>query len=102
MPDKLNVGICGLTSEQIDWCELEEWSARLLAAEGTSYFLEQALVAMIIARRPGLQAIARDYITLPTRAQVDQGVGVMQHYVASSKNDYFRRAWRIARARCGA
>lgn len=102
LPSKLNVGICGLNSEEIDWNQLESWSARLLAAEGTSYFLEQALVAMLAGRNPGIQVSADDYITLPTRHQIKSASGVLQHYVASSKADYFRHAWRIARTRCGA
>ena len=101
LPEKLNVGVCGLTSEQIDWKLLEEWSAHLLSQEGTSYYLEQALVAMIAARTECLQLPLTDYITLPTRQQITDGVGVLQHYVASSKSDYFQYAWRLARARCG-
>lgn len=101
LPDKLNVGICGLNSEQIDWEQLEAWSARLLAQEGTSYFLEQALVAILVARTSGVQVPASDYVTLPSKHQVERGIGVLQHYVAASKSDYFQSAWRIARARCG-
>ena len=101
LPVMLNVGICGLSSERLDWDRLEAWSSDLVGAEGTSYFLEQALVAMMAAREPGVQAPASAYITLPTPAQVRAGEGVLQHYVASSKSDYFRHAWRLARARCG-
>src|SRR5690606_28875224 len=48
VPQKLNVGICALQSEQIDWDEIEEWH-RQLVSEGTSYFDEQALLAMYAA-----------------------------------------------------
>lgn len=100
LPVRLNVGICGLASEQLDWDLLEHWSATLLAEEGTSYFLEQALVAMLAARVPAHRVDAEQYITLPTSRQIHSGAGVLQHYVASSKAGYFRQAWRTARARC--
>lgn len=100
LPVRLNVGICGMVSDRMDWPLIEEWSARLLAREGTSYYLEQALVAILAARTMGLQVPASDYITLPTTEQVRAGAGVLQHYVASAKADYFRRAWRLARAGC--
>lgn len=100
LPEKLNVGICGMVSESLDWPLIEDWSTRLLAKEGTSYYLEQALVAILAGRNKGMQVPASDYITLPTTEQVCSGEGVLQHYVASSKPDYFRRAWRMARARC--
>ena len=46
------VGLCGLRSDTLDWAELEAWTAELQALEKTSYYLEQALVAMLAARQP--------------------------------------------------
>ncbi len=100
LPARLNVGICGLTSEQLNWDLLEHWSATLLAEEGTSYFLEQALVAMLAVQVPAHRVDAEQYITLPSPSQIHSGAGVLQHYVASSKAAYFRQAWRKARAQC--
>ena len=101
LPKLLNVGICGLTSDRLNWSQLEAWSSTLVAREGTSYFLEQALVAMLASQTDGLQAPVESYITRPTPDQVRRGHGVLQHYVSSSKPDYFRYAWRVARKRCG-
>ena len=94
LPSLLNVGLCGLRSEEIDWEKLEFWSARLIAAEHTNYFLEQALVALLVAGRPCAIAPAADYITLPSRSEVEHPTGVMQHYVDNSKRWYFRSGWR--------
>ncbi len=95
-PRQLNVGLCGLRSEDLDWPELEHWCRELFAREGTSYYLEQALVAMLAARKGAEVLPATDYITYPTRSQTLNRVGVMQHYVADSKPWYFQTAWRLA------
>ena len=96
IPPMLNVGICGLASEIIDWQELETWCQTLINREGTSYFLEQALVAMIAARSVPTVMPKSNYITFPTRAQALAGDGVLQHYVADSKPWYFGEAWKLS------
>src|SRR5439155_27351223 len=45
-PKCLNVGVCGLSSEQLDWKQIENWIENLHQNFGSSYYLEQALVAM--------------------------------------------------------
>lgn len=97
----LNVGICGLSSSSIDWDLLEHWCTVLEAREGASYFLEQALVAMLAARVQPVVMPRRDYITFPTSAQSSSGEGVLQHYVADSKPWYFDVAWERASALAG-
>lgn len=94
IPPLLNVGICGLDSEKIDWEELEYWCKTLVEREGTSYYLEQALVAMLAARTTPTVMPRRNYITFPTRQQTQAGEGVLQHYVADSKPWYFALAWK--------
>lgn len=95
IPPLLNVGICGLASELINWEELEYWCQILVEREGTSYYLEQALVAMLAARSSPTVMPRGRYITFPTRKQTLAGEGVLQHYVADSKPWYFGEAWRI-------
>ena len=95
IPPLLNVGICGLASELINWEELEHWCQILVEREGTSYFLEQALVAMLAARSSPTVMPRSSYITFPTRQQTLAGEGVLQHYVADSKPWYFGEAWRL-------
>lgn len=94
IPPLLNVGICGLKSEQIDWLELEYWCRTLVDREGTNYFLEQALVAMLAARSTPVVMPRTRYITHPNRQQTLSRSGVLQHYVADSKPWYFGEAWR--------
>jgi hypothetical protein len=96
IPPLINVGLCGLRSESLDWVELEAWCAELIAQENTSYYLEQALVAMLVARTP-ITAIApeKEYITLPSPAEISSPTAVMHHYVDTAKRGYFRTAWRL-------
>jgi hypothetical protein len=96
IPPVLNVGICGLRSEDLGWEELETWCRVLVEREGTSYFLEQALVAMMAARDAPVVMPSETYITFPSHRQTQQGDGILQHYVADSKPWYFGQAWKLA------
>lgn len=94
MPDRVNVGACGLKSDEIDWDRLEHWCRDTLEREGSSYYQEQALTALLVAGQPARVAPAQDYVVLPTRAQARDSHEVLHHYVAESKAWYFRDAWR--------
>ncbi len=95
LPPLVNVGLCGLRSESLDWAEIEAWCAELIAREKTSYYLEQALVAMLAARhQPCAVAPRSEYWTNPDRAEGRRPTAVMHHYVAESKRWYFRHGWR--------
>jgi len=94
IPPLVNVGLCGLRSDGLDWDELERWSAELIARERTSYYLEQALVAMLAARQPCAVAPAADYLTLPARAEAVAPRAVMHHYVDTSRRWLYRYGWR--------
>jgi hypothetical protein len=94
IPPLVNVGLCGLRSEAIDWTELEAWCAELIARERTSYYLEQALVAMLAARQPCTVAPAADYLTQPSKAEAITPRAIMHHYVDTSRRWLFRYGWR--------
>ncbi len=95
--DLVNVGLTGLNGGELDWERLEHWCATLIAREKTSYYLEQALIAMLVAGRPCAIAPAADYVTLPEQPEADRCHAVMHHYVAQSKRWYFQHNWaRIA------
>ncbi len=96
--DLVNVGLTGLESAAIDWEQLEHWTRELHAREGTSYYLEQALIAMMVAGRPCAVAPAADYVTLPRMPEAHDCRAVMHHYVAHSKRWYFQRNWSRAMA----
>ncbi len=93
LADFVNVGLCGLNSSEFDWPRLEHWSRTLTEREGTHYFLEQALFAMLVAGRPCAIAPAADYVTCPRFPEATDCRAVMHHYVAGSKRWYFRRNW---------
>ena len=94
IPHRLNVGLCGLNSEALDWDHLEYWCRRLQETEGTSYYLEQALTAMLLAGRECVVAPPTDYVLMPAEMEARQPHAVMHHYVDLSKRGYFRHAWR--------
>ncbi|HTJ78570.1 MAG TPA: hypothetical protein VL357_06200 [Rariglobus sp.] len=94
IPPLANVGLCGLRSDSLDWDKLESWCAQLHEREKTNYYLEQALVAMLVAGKSCVIAPAADYITLPAPHEIITPKAVMHHYVDTAKRGYFQRAWR--------
>lgn len=94
IPQRLNVGICGLNSDELDWEKIEFWCRTTIAREGTSYYQEQALIAMLMAGRDRAIAPEREYIVMPEREEVMQPQAVMHHYVDLSKPWYFRYGWK--------
>ncbi len=93
-PDLVNVGICGLHGDALDWERIESWCAQLLAGHGTSYYLEQALIALIVSGQQALRLPSDDYRVMPDESECRHPTAVMHHYVAGSKRGYFRHAWR--------
>ena len=91
--DLVNVGLTGLDGAAIDWEQLEHWTRELHASAGTSYYLEQALIAMMVAGRQCAVAPATDYVTLPRPPEARDCRAVMHHYVAQSKRWYFQHNW---------
>lgn len=96
LPQLLNVGICGLDSSTLNWEHLEYWCRILIERERTHYYLEQALVAMIVAGKSCTVASADQYIVMPNREEVRKPKAILHHYVADSKPWYFRYGWRQA------
>jgi hypothetical protein len=99
VPFRLNVGICGLCSDAIDWDRLEGWCRRLQETAGTSYYLDQALIAILCSVQRCAVAPAEDYVVLPSEAECREPRAVLHHYVAGSKRGYFRHAWKVALSR---
>jgi hypothetical protein len=93
----VNVGIFGLRSEEVSIDELESWCRIQLEREGTSYFQEQALIAMLISRDPEAIALDREtYIVNPPAQASGASADILHHYVSESKVRYFKSAWRHA------
>jgi len=94
LPRHLNVGLCALRSDTICWKEIESWTEKLAASGRTTYFLEQALIAMLLAEKTCTLAQAEDYIAYPALAEVLSPTAAMHHYVDTSKIHYFRHGWK--------
>ncbi|QXV67507.1 glycosyl transferase [Mucilaginibacter sp. 21P] len=90
----LNVGVIGLNSKKINWDALENWIAELEKKEGTSYLLEQALSAMIVAGEDIIIADPSVYMVMPCEQEVRQLTSALHHYVAQSKEWYYKLAWK--------
>ncbi len=99
VPARVNVGICGLDSDSLDWDRIESWCARLLSEFGTSYYLEQALVALVLVGKTSLRLPQADYCLLPDDAECRRPTAALHHYVDLSKRGYYRHAWRSISAR---
>jgi len=94
IPALLNVGAIGLNSSQINWNHIETWIGTLEAKEGTSYYLEQALTAMLLAGTETTILPAGEYIVNPGQPAIQAAKGVLHHYVDLSKEGYFKTAWK--------
>jgi hypothetical protein len=93
VPSLLNVGVIGLNSSQINWDNIERWIIALEEKEGTSYYLEQALTAMLLAGVKAAVLPADEYIVNPDQQAINAAKGVLHHYVDLSKEGYFKTAW---------
>lgn len=94
IPERINVGVCGLQSEAMDWEELEFWCKTMIDREGKSYYQEQAMTAMLMARQSRLAVPAETYVVMPDRQEVLSPQAILHHYVDKSKPWYFRHAWK--------
>lgn len=90
----LNVGAVGLNSLAVNWDKLEKWIGELEAAGGASYYLEQALTAMLIGETPLIMLPGTDYIVCPSDAEMMDKTGILHHYVDTSKKGYFIYLWK--------
>lgn len=89
---QINVGTIGLNSETINWDILEFWIKELEKREGQTYFLEQALSAMLIGDQD-LKLLNPDkYIVNPVNT--DYTETVLNHYVDISKYQYLTSDWK--------
>ncbi len=96
IPELVNVGLTGLNGSALDWERIEHWCRILIEREQTHYYLEQALVAMLVAGQACKVAPECDYVTLPVPPEARDCNAVMHHYVANSKRWYFQHCWKIA------
>ena len=94
IPERVNVGMVGLRSDEIDWDELEHWCEEMNEREQACYLQEQALTSMLVAGRDRVVAPRPEYLTLPSMAEGRSPSATLHHYVAESKRAYFQYGWR--------
>jgi hypothetical protein len=90
---RVNVGICHLDAGAIDWEFVEHCARVLLARHGFSYYLEQALTAILMGRA-GAVPLGEEYLVYPTPAQARAAGHVALHYVDRSHLTMMRYGWR--------
>lgn len=90
----VNVGAVGLKSDNINWAELENWTVALEKKEGTSYYLEQALTAMLIGEQITTVLPADKYVVNPSESAIATQIDILHHYVDLSKEGYYKHAWK--------
>lgn len=101
IPSCVNVGVCGFRSDALDWDKLEYYTASLLSRHGSSYYLEQALVALLLADGGFIRLPREDYRVMPEIEECMHPTAVLHHYVDLSKRGYFRHAWQNVLAPTG-
>jgi len=90
IPKMMNVGAFGFNSAILNWKNIENWSHSLENQQGASYFLEQALSAMLIANEEKTILDKAEYIVNPN----DDNFGTLTHYVDLSKKRYYTSDWK--------
>lgn len=94
LPHEVNVGLVALRSESIDWARIEFWADSLIAAHGRSYFLEQALIALMLGEMPHRILPMASYRVIAEYDGAVERVASLVHYVHASKRQYFDRDWK--------
>ena len=88
----INVGAVGLNSKTILWQQLDNWIEILEKSEGKTYYLEQALTAMLIGNKSAVVLNKEYYLVNP--AVINDKSAVLHHYVDLSKKLYFLDSWK--------
>jgi hypothetical protein len=91
---KVNVGLYGLNSGNIDWNEVEHWCKLTLENSGPNYLQEQALTAMLLTRADAIQLPKSEYIVCPGLQEGRAPRATLHHYVNNSKRSYFQTGWK--------
>jgi hypothetical protein len=91
---RVNVGLCHLQATALDWPFIESCAATILARHGFTYYLEQALAAILMAQARATPLSAEDYLVYPSRKQGREPEQVALHYVDRSFLLLYRYGWR--------
>lgn len=95
VPERINVGICGLRSRDIDWTQVESWCVAMRDRHRPNYLQEQALSALLLSKGDIHGFDAADYLVKPGLAEGKRPTAALHHYVGESKRSYFQHGWRL-------
>jgi len=91
---RVNAGLLGIRSIDIDWEQIEFWSKKLTGHGGSAKHVEQTLFALHLSDRECIFPDPKDYVILPEPREAIECKAVMHHYVAYSKLWHFQQNWR--------
>lgn len=94
LPAEINVGLVAMNSGAINWQNVEHWAGELISRHGGSYFLEQALIALLLSEMDLTVLDRSDYRVIPEADPACERQAALVHYVHASKRQYFDRDWR--------
>lgn len=92
VPPMLNCGLYHVRSDGINWEFLEAACVRLLAAHGFSFYLEQALSALVLTAAGGVE-LGPDYVVNPDTVEGRNPTKTALHYLQSWGNPDMEHAW---------
>jgi hypothetical protein len=94
VPEPVNVGLYALDGRSINWEHVEDWCRIQNEVYGPHYLQEQALTAMLFAGKDAVALPRHDYVVMPDKAEGENPMAIVHHYVDLSKQFYFRNGWR--------
>jgi len=91
---RVNAGLLGIRSADIDWEQMEFWSKKLTEHGGSPNHIEQTLYALHLSARECIYPDPKDYVILPDPPEAIACKAVMHHYVTYTTLWHFQRNWR--------
>ena len=92
--NNINVGLYALDSKLVDIDLMEQLIKSFESRPGSSYYIEQLITGIFLEKQQLEIASREEYIVYPTTEQVLNQAGTLQHYVDTSKEWYFKDAWK--------
>jgi len=91
---RVNAGLLGLRSIEIDWEQMEFWTQKLLQNGGKPHLMEQTLYGLHLSENKCLALDPEEYVLLPEPPEVYECKAVMHHYIVHSRRWHFQRNWK--------
>jgi len=92
---KVNAGLLGIRSIDIDWEQMEFWTKKLLQAGGKAHLMEQTLYGLHLTGNSCISLPSKDYVLLPEPSEVHECKAIMHHYIVHSRKWYFQKNWKV-------